>query len=193
MRVRVIEYALPGQGDAQSRYRLMTTLLDATQAPALDLAAPYQQRWQVESVFDKLKTHLLKGCRVLRSNTPALVQQEFYGWVLAHYAVRWLLHQGAARYSLSGCTRGRQGTAWRTRSCPSRGMCSCYAAPSPAQGPFPPARPRSRRRWFNELVQVGARLRAVRTLGQKEPRMVKRRHSPLPRMIAKHPSVDRCR
>ena len=101
VRVRVIEYALPGQGDAQPRYRLMTTLLDPTQAPALALAALYQQRWQVESVFDELKTHLLKGRRVLRSKTPALVQQEFYGWVLAHYAVRWLLHQGAARYSLA--------------------------------------------------------------------------------------------
>ena len=44
--------------------------------------------------------------------------------------------------------------------------------------PFPPARPRSRRRWFNELVQVSARLRAVRTLGQQAPRMVNRRHSP---------------
>ena len=103
VRVRVIEYALPGQGDAQPRYRLMTTLLDATQAPALALAlaALYQQRWQVESVFDELKAHLLKGRRVLRSKTPALVQQEFYGWVLAHYAVRWLLQQGAARYSLA--------------------------------------------------------------------------------------------
>jgi hypothetical protein len=24
------------------------------------------------------------------------VRQEFYGWVLAHYAVRWLLHQAAS-------------------------------------------------------------------------------------------------
>ncbi|MBC7609345.1 MAG: transposase, partial [Polaromonas sp.] len=28
------------------------------------------------------------------------VRQEFYGWVLAHYAVRWLLHQGASRHKL---------------------------------------------------------------------------------------------
>lgn len=101
--VRVIEYALPGlQGTpkAQPRYRLLTTLLDANEAPALELAALYHQRWQVEAVFDELKTHLLRSRRVLRSKTAELVRQEFYGWMLAHYAVRWLLHEGASRHRM---------------------------------------------------------------------------------------------
>ena len=98
--VRVIEYALPGLPDGQPRYRLLTTLLDPQQAPALELAALYHQRWQVEEVFDELKTHLLKSRRVLRSKTAELVRQEFYGWVLAHYAVRWLLHEGATRHRI---------------------------------------------------------------------------------------------
>ena len=98
--VRVIEYAMPGDAQAQPRYRLLTTLLDAKTASALELAALYHQRWEIESVFDELKTHLRQGRRVLRSKTPELVRQEFYGWVLAHYAVRWLLHQGAARHRL---------------------------------------------------------------------------------------------
>lgn len=93
--VRVIEYALPGLDDAQPCYRLLTTLLDPQQAPAMELAALYHQRWEVEAVFDELKTHLRQSRRVLRSKTPELVRQEFFGWVLAHYAVRWLLHQGA--------------------------------------------------------------------------------------------------
>ena len=37
---------------------------------------------------------------MLRSKTAELVRQEFYGWVLAHYAVRWLLHQGATRHRM---------------------------------------------------------------------------------------------
>ena len=105
--VRVIDYTLPdqpgdqpGQPSVQPSYRLMTTLLDPTLAPALELAALYQQRWQVEQVFDELKTHLMQSKRVLRSKTPALVRQEFYGWVLAHYAVRWLLHAGASKARL---------------------------------------------------------------------------------------------
>ena len=98
--VRVIEYALPAMADAQPRYRLLTTMLDAEAAPAMDLAALYHQRWQVEAVFDELKTHLRQSRRVLRSKTAELVRQEFYGWVLAHYAVRWLLHQGATRHRM---------------------------------------------------------------------------------------------
>jgi hypothetical protein len=98
--VRVIEYALPGLADAQPRYRLITTMLDPDQALPLELAALYHQRWQVEEVFDELKTHLLKSRRVLRSKTAELVRQEFYGWVLAHYAVRWLLHEGATRHRI---------------------------------------------------------------------------------------------
>ena len=98
MTVRVIEYALPGDAQAQPRYRLLTTLLDPKVAPLLDLAALYHRRWEVEAVFDELKTHLRQGRRLLRSKTPELVRQEFYGWVLAHFAVRWLLHQGAARH-----------------------------------------------------------------------------------------------
>jgi len=100
--VRVIEYTLPGAGpDAgQTRYRLLSTLLDPQQAPAMELAALYHQRWEIEAVFDELKTHLLKSRRVLRSKTPDLVRQEFYGWVLAHYAVRWLLHQGATHHRI---------------------------------------------------------------------------------------------
>ena len=86
-----------GLPDAQPRYRLLTTLLDPQRAPAMELAALYHQRWEIEAVFDELKTHLRQSRRVLRSKTPELVRQEFYGWVLAHYAVRWLLHQGATR------------------------------------------------------------------------------------------------
>ena len=98
--VRVIEYALPGLPDSQASYRLLTSMLDPALAPALELAALYHERWQVEEVFDELKTHLLRSRRVLRSKRPELVRQEFYGWVLAHYAVRWLLHEGATRHRM---------------------------------------------------------------------------------------------
>lgn len=94
--VRVIEYALPKIPDSEPMYRLLTTLLDDKIAPALTLAALYHERWEVELVFDELKTHLVQSRRVLRSKTPELVRQEFYGWVMAHYAVRRLMYQGAA-------------------------------------------------------------------------------------------------
>ena len=96
--LRVIEYALPGTPNAQERYRLLTTLLDPVQAPALELVALYHERWEIEAVFDELKTHLAQGRRTLRSKTPEGVRQEFYGWVLAHYAVCWLMHQAASAH-----------------------------------------------------------------------------------------------
>lgn len=106
MTVRVIDYTLPGvdgtdPSQPPTRYRLLTTLLDEQAAPALALATLYHERWEVEAVFDELKTHLLQRRRVLRSKTPDLVRQEFYGWVLAHYAVRWLMHQAATDYAVT--------------------------------------------------------------------------------------------
>ena len=56
--------------------------------------------WEVEGVFDELKTHLHQRRRVLRSKTPNLVRQEFFAWVMAHYAVRWLMCSGAKQHDL---------------------------------------------------------------------------------------------
>ncbi len=93
--LRVIEYSLPDKQGEPARYRLLTTLLDPQSAPALELATLYHERWEVEGVFDELKTHLLGRRRVLRSKTAEGVRQEFYGWVLMHYAVCWLMQHAA--------------------------------------------------------------------------------------------------
>jgi hypothetical protein len=44
-----------------------------------------------------LKTHLRGAQIVLRSKTPELVQQEFYGLLMAHFAIRGLMHEAALR------------------------------------------------------------------------------------------------
>lgn len=93
--VRVIEYRLEGIADAEPLYRLVTNLLDEQAAPAAELAALYHERWEIESAFDELKTHLRGRQIVLRSKTPELVLQEFYGLLLAHFAVRSLMHEAA--------------------------------------------------------------------------------------------------
>jgi hypothetical protein len=93
--VRVIEYELEGVEDAEPFYRLITTLLEPCQAPAEELAALYAQRWEIETLLDEFKTHLRGGQVVLRSKTPQLVEQEFYGMMLAHRAVRTLMNEAA--------------------------------------------------------------------------------------------------
>ncbi len=95
--VRVIEYRLQGVVDAEPIYRLLTTVLDHGQAPAQELAALYHERWEIETALDELKTHLRGARIVLRSKTPDLVRQEFYGLMMAHFAIRSLIHEAALK------------------------------------------------------------------------------------------------
>ena len=57
--VRCILYHLEHQRPADPQL-----MLDPVAAPAQELTALYHERWQVESVFDELKTRLLQGRRV---------------------------------------------------------------------------------------------------------------------------------
>jgi hypothetical protein len=99
--VRVIEYRLENSATpTEKSYRLLTTLLDPQAAPAQELAALYHERWEVENAFDELKTHLRGASTVLRSKTPDLVQQELWGLLLTHFAVRQLMAQAAWRQAL---------------------------------------------------------------------------------------------
>lgn len=93
--VRVIRYALPGVPEAEAEYRLVTNLLEPDRAPALELAALYHERWEIETAIDEFKTHLKGAQRVLRSKTPELVRQEAWGLLLAHFAIRTLMHEAA--------------------------------------------------------------------------------------------------
>ena len=95
--VRVIDYRLEGVSDAEPLYRLVTTLLDPSAAPAEELAALYQERWEIEGALDELKTHLRGAQIILRSKTLDLVRQEFYGLLMAHFAVRGLMHEAALK------------------------------------------------------------------------------------------------
>jgi len=95
--VRVIEYSLEGVPGAEPIYRLLTTILNHEAAPAVELAALYHERWEIETALDELKTHLRGSKIVLRSKTPDLVRQEFYGLMLAHFAVRGLMHEAALK------------------------------------------------------------------------------------------------
>jgi len=97
VQVRVIEYRLEGVAGAEPLYRLLTTILDPKRAPAAELAALYHERWEIEGALAELKTQLRGARAVLRSKTPDLVRQEVWGLLLAHFAVRGLMHEAALR------------------------------------------------------------------------------------------------
>jgi hypothetical protein len=95
--VRIIEYtitdpALVGYGEV---HRLVTTLLDPRVAPAPDLVCLYHERWEIELVVDETDTHQRLAGRPLRSQKPEGVLQELYALLIAHYAIRVLMHEAA--------------------------------------------------------------------------------------------------
>jgi hypothetical protein len=98
--VRVIDYALDGVPDAKPLYRLITTLLDPIAAPAEELAALYHERWEHESTFAEIKVTLPGEKLVLRSRRADLAEQELYGLLLVHFAVRRLIYQASDK---AGC------------------------------------------------------------------------------------------
>jgi len=103
VRVRVVEYTLDGVRDfrlpatpeGEPSYRIITTIQDPKAAPAMELAALYPERWEIEMAFDELKTHLRGRQTLLRSKTPDLVRQELFGLMMAHFAIRGLMHEAA--------------------------------------------------------------------------------------------------
>ena len=95
MLVRVIDYTIDDGRQNPDTYRLFTTLLDPDEVPAVDLAAAYTQRWEIELAFDELKTHQRGPRTVLRSKSPDLVLQEIWGHLCCHYAIRSLMAEAA--------------------------------------------------------------------------------------------------
>ena len=93
--IRVIDYTIDDGRPNEETYRLFTTILDPNDASAVDLAVAYNQRWEIESAFDELKTHQRGARAVLRSKSPALVLQEIWGHLCCHYAIRTLMWEAA--------------------------------------------------------------------------------------------------
>ncbi len=95
VRVRVVDYSIDDGRGENEPYRLLTTILDEAEASATELALAYAQRWEIESAFDELKTHQRGPRAVLRSKSPELVEQEIWGHLCCHYAIRTLMWEAA--------------------------------------------------------------------------------------------------
>lgn len=101
--VRLIEStltdpALPGCGEV---HRLVSTLLDPSVASALELVCTDHERWEIELLIDETDTHQRLSERPLRSHKPLGVIQELYGLLIAHDAIRFLMHEAAVQHELA--------------------------------------------------------------------------------------------
>lgn len=95
--VRVIKYTLtdPARTGYGEVHRLMTSLLDVENCPALEMVCAYHERWEIELAIDEIDTHQRLPLRPLRSQRPVGVIQEFYGLLIAHYVIRSIMHDAA--------------------------------------------------------------------------------------------------
>jgi hypothetical protein len=92
--VRVIEYTTKVKGTV-NQFRVITTILNPRSASALELARLYNERWSFEGALREMKTFLRGRKTLLRSRIPELVEQDFYGLLLAYYGVRSVMHDVA--------------------------------------------------------------------------------------------------
>ena len=77
-------------------YALATTLTDVERYPAIELARLYHDRWQAETGIGDLKTAIRGGPEVvLRSKSPAMVEQEFWALLCVYQAIRELISYAA--------------------------------------------------------------------------------------------------
>jgi hypothetical protein len=96
--VREITYRPPRSKEA---IRLFTSLLLAEQISRDELIALYPDRWEEETGYDEIKTHLCSCTTVnrpvvLRSMLPQRIEQELFGLLIAYNAVRVTIALAAA-------------------------------------------------------------------------------------------------
>ncbi|MFC8275916.1 IS4 family transposase [Streptomyces sp. NPDC057271] len=148
--VRVIEYRIDGQAEV---VRPITSVLDHEQYPAGELAALYARRWEIELVFDEIKTHQ-RDRPVLRSQTPDGVRQEIFAHLIVHHATRDLLAEAA-----------RLGQSPAERTSFTRALHVVRRSVIAPSGISPSARRRNRRLGIAEITAAllpGRRSRAAR-------------------------------
>ena len=163
--VRVIDYRLDGVPDADPLYRLITTLLEPSTAPAAELAALYHERWESEGTFAELKVALPGRRLLLRSRLAALVEQELYGLVLVHLALRRLMTDASSKAGVDPDTLSFLHTVRIVRR------------HVPFHAAFPPRR---RRRMMALLLLEIIAVPAEQSRGRHNPRVVKRKMSKFP-------------
>jgi Insertion element 4 transposase N-terminal/Transposase DDE domain len=126
IRVRAIEYRLPGSGEL---YRLVTTIMDPVATPAKDLAILYHERWDIEGFLKQIKSVQLNSDKIFRSKSPDGVRQEFWAHLAVHYATACVQVDAAAqanvdpdRISHKNTVRIIRSRVWKPESFPPRAL-----------------------------------------------------------------------
>jgi hypothetical protein len=164
--VREVHLLIQQPGFRSKAIILVTTLLDAQRYRKASLADLYQLRWQATEVnLQHLKTTL--RMEMIVAKTPAMVQKEIWMYMLAYNLLRTLMWQAAQSENVPVLRTSLQGTRQQFNQ----------FRPHLARASNQP-----RRQLYTTLLAVIPHQLVPLRPHRVEPRVVKRRPKPFPRM-----------
>jgi DDE family transposase len=148
---------------------IVTTLLDAEEVTASDLAELYRARWNAELDLRSLKQTMQMD--ILRCKTPELVRKEIWTHILAYNLIRTIIAQAAAKHSVEPRTISFKGAIQ---------ILEAFQPLIAAQGDCASTR---RRSLYDQLLDAVVTHRVADRPDRFEPRHRKRRQKKYDRMM----------
>lgn len=165
--VRIIRFRIASKSSRTRQITLVTTLLDPKLYPLEEIAALYARRWRLELCFRDLKPQM--GMDQLRCQTPEMAEKELWAYLVAHNLIRCIMAQASASYDVELERFSFKGTV--------DGLRQFMNAMAQAR-----SRKMRQQLWENLLRTIASDQVPLRP-GRREPRAVKRRPKPYPRLI----------
>jgi hypothetical protein len=164
--VRIIRFTATIRGHRSRRITLVTSLLDSELYPAEELIGLYARRWRMELCLRDLKTTM--GLEELRCHTPTMAEKELLVYLISYNLMRCIMAAAVAQYQADLQRISFKGTVDALR---------CFSAA------MNQARSKKKRAelWDNLLLTLVRDALPDRP-NRLEPRAVKRRPKPYPRL-----------
>jgi hypothetical protein len=166
--LRLVRCRLGLPGFRTTQLILVTTLLDSVQYPPEALGQLYYRRWAMELTLRNVKTTLQMD--MLSCKSPAMLEREWRLHILVHNLVRRLMLEAARRHGVPLERISFAGALAAAR------RYSEALAQARTQ--------RCRRKLLDDLFHVLATDLVPNRPGRREPRAVKRRPKPYPRLMS---------
>ena len=156
---------------------VVTTLLDAEEVTASDLAELYRARWNAELDLRSLKQTMQMD--ILRCKTPELVRKEIWTHILAYNLIRTIIAQAASTHDV------------QPRSISFKGAIQTLEAFQPLLATQGERDSTHRRSLYQQLLEAIATHRVADRPDRFEPRLRKRRQKKYDRMMKPRHEVKR--
>lgn len=163
--VRLVEVHVTEKGFRVEHFHVVTTLLDTERDSSESLAELYRKRWNVELDINAIKT--MMGLDILRGKTPHMMRLELLVGLLAYNLVRVMLLNTAALMKTT--PRGLSFTSALTM------VSTCWTQVLWMKSEIIPD-------FVTENLRELSKHRAGHRPDRTEPRVVKRRAKPYPKM-----------